>query len=222
MKVYNDAAADQFNNEVLEKCDNCSRTFNPEALVKHQKMCRKKVEATNVKNPDSNDGLNWKVDDNFKKPKALVCFICGRQFGTNSLDIHIKSCKKKWEAQQELKPANERKPLPQPPTQKSALEGGEHTDSKVNLYNEAAAEQFNNEVLERCEGCGRTFNPESLARHQKLCLKDKEAQQSPLVDKEKTGGLNWKVEAAPKKPKAFVCYVCGRQYGTASFGIHLR
>ena len=50
-----------------------------------------------------------------KRPKALVCYICGREFGTASLEIHLKTCKKKWEEEQALKPKNERKPLPQPP-----------------------------------------------------------------------------------------------------------
>lgn len=49
------------------------------------------------------------------KPKALMCYICGREFGTASLQIHLKACAKKWEAQENLKPKNERRPLPQPP-----------------------------------------------------------------------------------------------------------
>ena len=152
MKLYNKAAAEQFNNEVLEKCDGCGRTFNPESLVKHQKMCQKKKEE--ISSPDPKSGLNWKVDDDdSKKPKTLVCYICGRKFGTTSLDIHLKSCKKKWEAQEA------QKPLPEPPLEKQALTSGDHTDSRAKLYNVAAADQFNNEVLDRCEGCGRTFNP---------------------------------------------------------------
>ena len=50
-----------------------------------------------------------------KRPKALVCYICGREFGTASLEIHLKTCKKKWEEEQKKKKKNERKPLPQPP-----------------------------------------------------------------------------------------------------------
>ena len=165
MKLYNEAAAEQFNNEVLEKCDGCGRTFNPESLVKHQKMCQKKKEE--ISSPDPKSGLNWKVDDDddSKKPKTLVCYICGREFGTTSLDIHLKSCKKKWEAQEAQKPKNERKPLPEPPSEKQALTSGDHTDSRAKLYNVAAADQFNNEVLDRCEGCGRTFNPDALIKH---------------------------------------------------------
>lgn len=49
------------------------------------------------------------------KPRALMCYICGREFGTASLHIHIKACIQKWEAQENLKPKKERRPLPQPP-----------------------------------------------------------------------------------------------------------
>ena len=117
MKLYNDAAADQFNNEVLEKCHGCGRTFNPESLAKHQKLCLKDkpVNQENITSPTENGGLNWKAAPDALRPKALFCYICGREFGTASLEIHIKSCKKKWEAQEAWKPKNERKPLPMPP-----------------------------------------------------------------------------------------------------------
>ena len=31
------------------------------------------------------------------KPRAVMCYICGREYGTKSIDIHLKTCKKKWE-----------------------------------------------------------------------------------------------------------------------------
>ncbi len=39
----------------------------------------------------------------------------GREYGTASLPIHIKSCKTKWEIEQEKLPVKQRRPLPQPP-----------------------------------------------------------------------------------------------------------
>ena len=49
------------------------------------------------------------------KPRALMCYICGREFGTHSLSIHIKSCIKKWEDQENLKPKRDRRPVPSAP-----------------------------------------------------------------------------------------------------------
>lgn len=39
----------------------------------------------------------------------------GREFGTTSIEIHLKSCKKKWEIEENKKPPKERRPLPEPP-----------------------------------------------------------------------------------------------------------
>ena len=30
----------------------------------------------------------------------VLCYICGRQFGTKSIEIHIKNCEEKWEREQ--------------------------------------------------------------------------------------------------------------------------
>ena len=35
-----------------------------------------------------------------KRPKTLVCYICGREYGTRSLGIHVKTCAKKWDIEQ--------------------------------------------------------------------------------------------------------------------------
>lgn len=46
------------------------------------------------------------------RPKALMCYICGREFGTASLEIHLKTCKKKFELEQSKVPLRQRKPVP--------------------------------------------------------------------------------------------------------------
>lgn len=87
MDRYNEAAFGNYNEKSLEPCSGCGRTFNPEALIRHQRMC-----------------LKGKKEDPSKttslppvKPKALMCYICGREYGTASLEIHLKTCKKKFE-----------------------------------------------------------------------------------------------------------------------------
>lgn len=57
----------------------------------------------------------------------------GREFGTLSLEIHVKSCAKKWETEQSMKPPNERKMLPQPPQELDNL-----LPSDISTYNEKA------------------------------------------------------------------------------------
>merc|ERR1719162_2604365 len=97
------------------------------------------------------------------RPRSVVCYICGREFGTSSIDIHLPQCKKKWEAKEEQKPPNERKPLPSAPQVQPGT-------SKVSAaYNEAALNTWNEEVLEACPNCGRTFLPDRLEIHLRSC-----------------------------------------------------
>jgi len=49
------------------------------------------------------------------RPTSLICYICGRGYGTASLGIHIKSCQRLFLKQQERKPKRERRKLPPPP-----------------------------------------------------------------------------------------------------------
>ena len=49
------------------------------------------------------------------RPRGVMCYICGREYGSTSIEIHLKACKKKWETQEEQKPKRERRPLPPEP-----------------------------------------------------------------------------------------------------------
>ena len=50
-----------------------------------------------------------------KKPRALVCYICGKEYGTKKIEKHIKLCEQKWEEEQLKLEPEERKECPQPP-----------------------------------------------------------------------------------------------------------
>ena len=84
------------------------------------------------------------------RPQALICYICGREYGTASLEIHLRTCKKKWDTEQEKKPLHLRRPCPEPPkafdaTIEKAKEG------KIDqTYNEAAFDNYNTKALEPC------------------------------------------------------------------------
>ena len=116
-----------------------------------------------------------------QRPKALICYICGRQYGTNSLKIHLKSCIKIWEEREMLKPKRDRKPVPKAPaTIEQALNGRKKKSSsrgggkgmsakEMQEQNEAAFNAFNSNSLDACPHCGRTFLAERLEKHLLSC-----------------------------------------------------
>ena len=65
----------------------------------------------------------------------------------------------------------ERKPLPKEPEVGDQLGGG----GSLAAQNEAAQQVFNNEALEACENCGRTFLKDRLKVHQKSCTQSSPA-----------------------------------------------
>ena len=110
-----------------------------------------------------------------QKPIGLVCPLCGREFGTMSLKFHLKSCKQKFELSQQSVPANKRRNADQiianyEKNQMRGMGGGNNYDA----LNQQAFDQFNKDALIECEFCGRTFLPERLPAHQKLCSKHPE------------------------------------------------
>jgi hypothetical protein len=47
-------------------------------------------------------------------PRGIICYICGRPFGTHSIELHLKECIKRWDWQESLKPKHERRQLHEP------------------------------------------------------------------------------------------------------------
>lgn len=83
MRLYNEAASSMYKNDVLEKCPGCHRTFFPEVIAKHMKMCIKEEKVL--------------VDPFLKlnKPRPLCCIFCRAEISSATLLAHIKICKKK-------------------------------------------------------------------------------------------------------------------------------
>ena len=98
-------------------------------------------------------------------PKAVSCYICGRQYMVHSFEIHEKQCRELFEKKEEQKPPRERKKCPINPMGGQKLTGSK---SDIDAYNAAAAETWTTSLSE-CKFCGRRFLPEKLLIHNKSC-----------------------------------------------------
>ena len=115
--------------------------------------------------------LNWTTK---RGPPTIVCYICGRAFGTASISIHVPQCAKKYENEQLSKPKSERRPLPQAPAALPA--GGSYTHEHIDAFNEAASRQYKDTACISCEHCGRNFKDDrTLQIHHKSCSSDRPA-----------------------------------------------
>lgn len=144
-------------------------------------------------------------------PKTRMCYICGRQYGLSSFDIHIKQCKDLWVAREALKIKSERKPVPSDPCAGggSGMGGvcgvdalnnkGAPGSPKLNLdeMNRMASETFNTVSLSQCEHCGRSFLHEKLIIHNRSCTADKPGRRAPV----KPDATASKEAASPSKAK---------------------
>ena len=93
-------------------------------------------------------------------PRLPNCHLCGRQFGTTSLGIHLKACKERWEREHG-------RPAPEPDTPMPI--GARAGSREWEAFNEAATQKFNDETLLPCPHCGRTFLKDRLAVHLRSC-----------------------------------------------------
>ena len=211
------------------------------------------------------------------KPLTVVCYICGREFGSHSLDIHERQCIKKWHIENKKLPKHQQRPAPVKPQQLPQLQGAQARES----WNEAAWASAQSQQL-KCKNCGRTFNPDRLEIHQRSCTSSNPSKSSrnPVevqdevsttqvqgrpgtgkIDNPKvlkpamidvganpepssnrgaklSGGSRAKTPARNGRPKSRLsekntnnngpkrrpnlvfCYICGREFTTASLPIH--
>ncbi|THD26004.1 Zinc finger protein [Fasciola hepatica] len=126
-----------------------------------------------------------------KRP-FVVCYICGREFGSASIAIHEPQCLKKWHQQNDLLPKEQRLPppvkpgVPLPPPVDGSISPAHH-EKALNAFNEAAALAASAN-LAPCPKCGRTFNPDRLQIHQRVC---KPTNQNPISHNSCHFSSNW-------------------------------
>lgn len=57
------------------------------------------------------------------RKKTVVCYICGREFGSQSLSIHEPQCLKKWKLENDKLPKAQRRKTPVRPQILPSIEG---------------------------------------------------------------------------------------------------
>ena len=48
-------------------------------------------------------------------PAFVLCYVCGRKYGTQSIEIHEPQCLEKWHVENAKLPSNLRRPAPRKP-----------------------------------------------------------------------------------------------------------
>ncbi|KAM4808609.1 zinc finger protein 474-like [Rhinophrynus dorsalis] len=230
-------AAWQSSQAQLLPCENCGRTFLPERLIVHQRSCQPtgknqtSFSSTTTKtlmNPSSmtasktaSEFSDAKNLPSSTKPKTLICYICGREFGTKSLPIHEPKCLEKWKIENDKLPKGQRRPIPQKP---------QKDGSKVlsrEEQNEIAWQSFKDQLLS-CPNCGRSFASDRLEVHQRSCkskvagpnIKNTITRAKKQTPQNESTKQTTDKPPVIKQPPTVVCYICGREFGTKSISIH--
>ena len=112
-----------------------------------------------------------------QRPRGLICPLCGREYGTASLQIHMKTCRQKFILQQQDLPKNMRKnpdKIIAAYEQNQAMMNSMASGSgyyNFDSLNDQAFDAYNKEALVPCSNCGRTLLPDRLIVQQRSCLK---------------------------------------------------
>ena len=119
-----------------------------------------------------------------RPPVSLLCCLCGRQYGSASIAIHLRSCKERFLREEDAKPTGSRRPLPdmlfRENSAATAAFPGERTPTgasaspHIQQWNDEAASVYRDSMSE-CAFCARRFLPEKLEIHNRSCTAERPA-----------------------------------------------
>ncbi|OWK60852.1 Zinc finger protein 474 [Lonchura striata] len=180
-------AADYSAQAQLVPCRNCGQTFFPDCLPMHERCCKGSGPSASKSGkaprfgPGSARGDPSKayqgmsratpvtgVSDQAKvirRPPTVICYICGREYGTKSISIHEPQCLKKWRRENDNLPKHLRRPEPKKPEVRTVQAKGFYD---LDALNKAAWTSAQAQLVP-CDICGRTFLPDRLIVHQRSC-----------------------------------------------------
>ena len=180
-------------------CRLCGRVVATDRIKVHSRLCkpdtRGRINTSSVKFPSTCNLLKVEQSNrhpkvSVTKPPTVVCYICGREYGTKSISIHEPQCLKKFEAENRKLPINKRKPLPKKlvdgktkVAQFVSVEddmvmfGGRSTghnpykdlvDETMDFIFQQCYSDFERELVP-CKRCGRKFAPDRHKKHEPNC-----------------------------------------------------
>jgi len=114
----------------------------------------------------------------------VICYLCGRKYGTKSIIIHEPHCLKKWHEDNKKLPKHLRRKNPPAKPDYGLLVSGDFNDEIMDKMNEMSFQAAQDQLIP-CEHCGRTFLPERLQVHQRSCTADKPFSRPKTVTKSK-------------------------------------
>jgi hypothetical protein len=256
---FNDQQFKQFS-EDMAQCENCGRKFLPDRLVVHQRSCKGGGTGSKPvagKAPPTGGGggsghgasasparpqTREKEKGPAVKPMLLVCYLCGQQFGSSSLAIHVPQCYAKKTAQWEAGDPETRGKRPRDPATVDLQASSAPTNRDE--FNDQQFKQFS-EGMEQCENCGRKFLPDRLVVHQRSC-KGGGTGSKPVAGRPPTssssgggnggGGGGGARLTSPERPQTATtydgeqggpqelapCVNCGRKFLPDRLAVHLR
>lgn len=162
-KAWNDEAY-EIAKSCRNKCPYCSRGFSCSNIVKHVHSCKSK--------PADAEDITVDTKKTTKRPMLFICSICGREYGTASISIHLPQCFEQFKNEQALVDPVARRPLPDLQTMLKEIEDikADNTITSAELKSQREhAMQAYKDGLAECPTCHRTFESEALMKHLKSC-----------------------------------------------------
>ncbi|NXH32181.1 ZN474 protein, partial [Myiagra hebetior] len=101
-----------------------------------------------------------------RRPPTVICYICGREYGTKSISIHEPQCLKKW--RRKLGPLSRAVQRAYSQVRYAPTHCHAKGFYDLDALNEAAWTSAQAQLVP-CDICGRTFLPDRLIVHQRSC-----------------------------------------------------
>lgn len=110
-------------------------------------------------------------DESPRRPIEIICYLCGRKFGSRSIGIHEPQCLGKWRSENAKLPPQMRRKTPTKPEILKTFDPSasrRQLEDAMDAMGKAAYESFQQQLCP-CPVCGRRFAPDRLIVHQRSC-----------------------------------------------------